>query len=353
LPNLPTKWVDLCVKGILLPGHVTHSFIHSPVSSLPSTFDPFASFISALNLHCEGPPTLLKALANTHPDREVWLQSYKEEKGGLQSLNTYRKITLGEYCALCKKGAPQAIPTMCVLMIKRNENLLPQRAKSRIVVLVNHKDRLWSKSEKFALVLCGNSLCFLVSMAIQKRHPLCQGDCKNVFCQGILPSEEVTIVRPPSGDPNADPQEYWLLLRTLYGLRQSPCHWYNKINAILCSIGLTPSLEDQCLYSSFIQDPSNPSGTKLDVPLSLGLYIDDFVYFSEDPAVEDLFCQLLAQRCKVDFMGIVNWFLGIHFSWRITPLLVTVHLNQLRFASNLVNSFLLGNRAQTPTATPY
>jgi hypothetical protein len=43
-------------------------------------FDPF---VSALNLHRECPPTLLKALADTHPDREVWLQSYKEEKEGL------------------------------------------------------------------------------------------------------------------------------------------------------------------------------------------------------------------------------------------------------------------------------
>ncbi len=52
-------------------------------------------------------------------------------------------------------------------------------------------------------------------------------------------------------------------------------------------------------------------------------------------------------------MGIVNWFLGIHFSWRIIPLPVTVHLNQSGFVSNLVDSFLLGDRAQTPMATPY
>ncbi len=83
LPNLPTKWVDLRVEGVLLPGHVAHSFIRSPVSPLFLKFDPVASFVSALNLHRECPPMLLKALADTHPDREVWLQSYKEEKEGL------------------------------------------------------------------------------------------------------------------------------------------------------------------------------------------------------------------------------------------------------------------------------
>jgi hypothetical protein len=143
-------------------------------------------------------------------------------------------------------------------------------------------------------------------MAVQHCHPLCQGDCKNAFCQGILPPDEVTIVHPPSGNPDADPQEYWLLQRTLYGLQWSPCHWYDKKNAILWSIGLTPSLEDPCLYSGVIQDPSDPLSAESKCPLSLGLYVNDFVYFTEDPAAKALFCRLLAERCKVDFMGIVN-----------------------------------------------
>ncbi len=69
--------------------------------------------------------------------------------------------------------------------------------------------------------------------------------------------------------------------------------------------------------------------------------------------VEALFCCLLAQWCNVDFMGIVNWFLGIHFSWRITPSLVTVHLNQSSFVNNLVKSLSLQDRNQTPTVTQY
>ncbi len=156
-------------------------------------------------------------------------------------------------------------------------------------------------------VLRQDSLRFLTSLAVQKRRALRQGDCKNAFCQGVLPPEEITIVRPPSGDPDANPTEYWLLLKTLYGLRRSPRHWYDKINAILISIGLTPSLEDPCLYSGFIQDPTDPSSMKSTSPLTLGLYVDDFVYFSEDPSVEALFCHLLAERCKVDFMGVVDF----------------------------------------------
>jgi hypothetical protein len=85
----------------------------------------------------------------------------------------------------------------------------------------------------------------------------------------------------------------------------------------------------------------------------LGLYVDDFVYFSEDPEVEVLFERLLRERVKVDFMGLVEWFLGIHFSWRMTSSRVDVHLNQTGFAANLVEQFCRDSWEATPTATPY
>jgi hypothetical protein len=91
----------------------------------------------------------------------------------------------------------------------------------------------------------------------------------------------------------------------------------------------------------------------LEYLLSLGIYVDDFVYFLEDPAVKSLFFWLLCKHCNVDFMGIVSWFLGVHFLWQTTPSLVAVHLNQSGFASNLVESFLMHDRNQLPTATPY
>ena len=67
--------------------------------------------------------------------------------------------------------------------------------------------------------------------------------------------------------------------------------------------------------------------------------MDGFVYFSEDPAVKALFERLLSELVKVDFMGLVEWFLGVHFSWRITKPSVDVHMNQSGFATNLVEQF--------------
>jgi hypothetical protein len=118
-------------------------------------------------------------------------------------------------------------------------------------------------------------------------------------------------------------------------------------------IGLTPSLKDPCLYTGFITDPANTSASLTATPLLLGLCVNKFVYFSEDSAVKALFCHLLAEQCKVDFMGIVELFLGVHFSWRITPTTVSVHLNNSGFATNLVKSYSCQTRDKTPTDTPY
>ena len=88
-------------------------------------------------------------------------------------------------------------------------------------------------------------------------------------------------------------------------------------------------------------------------PITLGLYVDDFVYFSADDAVEKKFERLLAKSLAVDFMGPVEWFLGIHFQWKSTPSAVSCHMNQAAFAANLVEQFEQHHKCPTPSATPY
>jgi hypothetical protein len=91
----------------------------------------------------------------------------------------------------------------------------------------------------------------------------------------------------------------------------------------------------------------------LSSPLTLGLSIDNFVYFSADPVVEGKFEQLLQQYSTVKYMGTVEWFLGTHFQWLVNPSVVKVHLSQTGFASHLVEENNIHLRNITPDATPY
>ncbi len=116
------------------------------------------------------------------------------------------------------------------------------------------------------------------------------------------------MIRPPLGDPDAKPGEYWLLNKTLYGLRRSPKHWYNMASSALLDMGLTQSTHDPCLFHGVplsLTHPAQPG----DAPITIGLYVDDMVYFSEDDNIEQQFESILASKFKISFMGVVNWFL--------------------------------------------
>ncbi len=138
-----------------------------------------------------------------------------------------------------------------------------------------------------------------------------------------------------------------------YGLRRSPQHWYQKIDNILCSIDLIPNPHDPCFYTGFFCNPRDLSVMVSSIPLSLELYVNDFVYFSKDLAIETLFERLLKEWIKVDFMSLAEWFLVIHFLWHFTKLKMVVHLNQSGHATNLSKQFSRDSWDPTPTATLY
>ena len=89
-----------------------------------------------------------------NPDRDVWLASYHEEKGGLEQFDVFQRINKKTYLQLRRSGKiGKALPSMCVLVIKPDKDGNPLCAKSRIVVLGNHEDTYYSKSQKYAPVL--------------------------------------------------------------------------------------------------------------------------------------------------------------------------------------------------------
>ena len=150
---------------------------------------------------------------------------------------------------------------MCVMTIKRDENMAPDRAKFRIAVLGNLEGHLWEKSEKYAAVLQYSLLRLLTFMATESCRVLKQGDCKNAFCNARLPADETTIIRPPPGDPDAKKDVFWLLKKTFYGLGRIPCHWYNLVNSILVNLGIKTSLHGPCLYQGVLSSSDDRGPT--------------------------------------------------------------------------------------------
>ena len=117
-------------------------------------------------------------------------------------------------------------------------------------------------------------------------------------------------------------------------------------------MGLQKNTYNPCLYTSFICDPGDPSDSPALVPLTLGLYVDDFFFFSTSNSIESKFQRILSCLLTLNFMGVVEWFLGIHFSLCISNGKLDVHMNQSGFARNLVENFDLQHWTLTPNAKP-
>ena len=287
-----------------------------------------ALHVSASTLTLPTPPSLPQALKPDHPDRPIWLASYKEEYDGLRSESTFSILSKAEFASMRHKSGPP-IPTMCVLTTKLS-NGVPSRAKSRIVVLGNRDPTPWASSDCYAPVISHVHLRLIISLAVAHRRPLKQGDVKNAFCQATLPPTECIVVSPPPGCPFSQPGELWLLRKSLYGLRRAPRHWHVKMSSTLSNIGVLPCPHAPCLYSGrpIAGEP----------PLYLALYVDDFVYFSASDSVERAFEYKLTQSLKVDFFGCATWFLSISFAWDTSdlPLHLSVHLNQSAFILHLL-----------------
>ena len=224
-------------------------------------------------------------------------------------------MSKNHYLALRRQNViPRAIPSMCVLVVKPDKDGRPHRAKSCIVVLRNLEDAVYNKSQRYAPVLKQTSLRLLVPEAVRNQRILQQGDCNNAFCQATLPDDERIAVRSPTGDPARNKDELWLLNKTLYGLRRSPKHWYNKFTKILRKMGLSPSLHDPCVYRGVCVDTEDPGATEDRAEVHVGIYVDDFVFCSTDPAQEALFGREMESKCKVDFLGDIDYFLGTSFT---------------------------------------
>jgi hypothetical protein len=115
----------------------------------------------------------------------------------------------------------------------KKTNGIPTRAKRRIVVLGNLDPRLWSKSNCFSPIVSIPMVCLLTSLAVHNKCTLKQGGCKFAFIQVTLPSDELTIVKPPVGCPFSGPRTYWHLKKSLYGLCRAPRHWFKLFSDIL------------------------------------------------------------------------------------------------------------------------
>lgn len=203
----------------------------------------------------------------------------------------------------------------------------------------------YAKSDKYTSVISQNQFRYLLSLAVSQRRKLRQGDLKNTFCNGILPDTEMVVIKPPKRCPLSSPNTYWKLNKILYGLVRSPMYWYNNISQIFKSIGSNNSPNSPCVFTGELI-PGEP-------PLYLGLYVDNFTYFSSSDAVEQKFMELMDSQYSVSYDDCLDWFLGMKFNWYETDTVLKCHVHQEAFILDTVARYNLNDCNKSTRATPF
>ena len=246
LPGFYSTARSHCEKLHLFSGHPRYKTIKNLRAALQfSTM--IAKHVSARGLTSEDVPTLLHHHHLNRNDNKIWDSAYDEEYFGLTGLPCWVTISHDEFMKN-KHLYKSILPTVATSLIKYDEHGKPKRAKYRIVALGNLESYKWSKGECYAPVLSLMEVRLLAALAVKNKCVLKNADVRQAFVQATLPPDETYILKPPVGCPHTPPNSYWKLLRTIYGLRRSPKHWYDKATNIINDIGLQQCPNAPCIF---------------------------------------------------------------------------------------------------------
>ncbi|KAI7956622.1 hypothetical protein MJO28_003717 [Puccinia striiformis f. sp. tritici] len=154
-----------------------------------------------------------------------------------------------------------------------------------------------------------------------------QMDVKCAFLNGV-PDEDLFIKVPPGVGIELPPGHGLKLLKSLYGLKQSPRCWYQALKDFFQSINFTPSSVDPCLFIH--QDPSQFC--------CVFIHVDDLVIIGPDV---DFFKAKIKARFEMEDLGECQWVLGM----RVTRDRAnrTLTLSQDRYVREVLEEFGMTN----------
>jgi hypothetical protein len=107
--------------------------------------------------------------------------------------------------------------------------------------------------EIFSLVAKLTSIRFFLFFVATFHFEVEHMDVKTTFLHGDM--EEEIYMKQPEGFVGKGKKEFVCKLKkSLYGLKQSPRMWYQKIYNYMLGLGFTRSKEDHCVYFKLIGD---------------------------------------------------------------------------------------------------
>ncbi|KAG9453307.1 hypothetical protein H6P81_006211 [Aristolochia fimbriata] len=178
------------------------------------------------------------------------------------------------------------------------------RYKARLVAKGYAQKEGIDYNEIFSLVVKHSSIRILLALVVQLNFELAQLDVKTAFLHGDL-REEIYMTQP-DGYKVAG-KENWVckLIKSLYGLKQSPRQWYKRFDRFIKDQKYTRNKYDNCVYLRKLQDGSY---------IYLLLYVDDMLIAAKSQVEIDILKAQLNKEFEMKDLGKAKKILGMEIS---------------------------------------
>ena len=193
-----------------------------------------------------------------------WKEAINEEMKSLQKNSTWKVVELPE--------GKKPVGCRWVFTVKYKADGTIERFKARLVAKGYTQTYGIDYVETFAPVAKINTVCILISLAVNLDWPLHQFDVKNAFLHEDL-QEEVYMELPPRCNMQSEGGKHVCRLKkALYSLKQSPRAWFGRFTKSMKALGYKQSNSDHTLFVKH----------KKGMITCLIVYVDDMIVTGND-----------------------------------------------------------------------
>jgi hypothetical protein len=239
--------------------------------------------------HDDAPRTLAEALKS--PDADMWYDAAYAEMQSLIENGTFRLAKL--------PPGRKAIGSRWVFVVKRKKDGSIDKFKARLVAKGYAQRPGFDFTDTFAPTAKWATLRAVLALAALEDMELESVDISSAFLNGEL--EEEVYLQQPEGFHKGAKNDFLLLLKGLYGLRQSPRIWHKKLNTVLISLGFKQVLCDHSIWV-FQKD-----GVKIILPV----FVDDMTIASKSKEAIQRLKADLKRHFKLHDLGPITYLLGV------------------------------------------
>jgi hypothetical protein len=144
------------------------------------------------------------------------------------------------------------------------------------------------------------SLCVLMAVAAHENFEVHQIDVDSAFLNGLIDTE-IYIEQPIDYIDKQVPDHVYLLLKSLYSLKQASRIWHTLLKSVLLELGFKSAAHDPCVFIVTWENIDK---------LMIAIHIDDFTEVDHPAALQN-FEQKMSSVFKIKILEQAKFILGI------------------------------------------